>query len=364
MARQIPPASPESSCADPCDPALPATGRARSSRASGRITLSDVAQAAGVSPMTVSRALRGERRVDPALVEKIRAAAARMGYVPDPAARALASQKSAQVLVLVPMLSNTLFVDLIESVHKVLFAAGYHALIGVTHYDRAEEEQLLRTYLPMRPAGLLLTGFDRSPAARELVQASKVPCVHLMELGGEPGTPSVGFSQAEAGAAITRHLMERGHKRIAFCAGQLDARVMQRASGYRQALQDAGLHDPALELLWPRPTSMALGAELLDAALRLDPSVAALVFCNDDIAQGALLEALRRGIRVPQQIAIAGFNDLPGSDQMVPPLTTIRTPRGHIGTEGARMLLQLMRGEALPLHSLDLGYELVVRQSS
>jgi len=362
LARQIPPASPESSCADPCDPALPATGRARSSRASGRITLSDVAQAAGVSPMTVSRALRGERRVDPALVEKIRAAAARMGYVPDPAARALASQKSAQVLV--PMLSNTLFVDLIESVHKVLFAAGYHALIGVTHYDRAEEEQLLRTYLPMRPAGLLLTGFDRSPAARELVQASKVPCVHLMELGGEPGTPSVGFSQAEAGAAITRHLMERGHKRIAFCAGQLDARVMQRASGYRQALQDAGLHDPALELLWPRPTSMALGAELLDAALRLDPSVDALFFCNDDIAQGALLEALRRGIRVPQQIAIAGFNDLPGSDQMVPPLTTIRTPRGHIGTEGARMLLQLMRGEALPLHSLDLGYELVVRQSS
>jgi LacI family gluconate utilization system Gnt-I transcriptional repressor len=89
--------------------------------------------------MTVSRALRGERRVDPALVEKIRATAAQMGYVPDPAARALASQKSAQVLVLVPMLSNTLFVDLIEAVHKELFAAGYHALIGVTHYDRAEK---------------------------------------------------------------------------------------------------------------------------------------------------------------------------------------------------------------------------------
>lgn len=364
MARQIPPASPQSRPADVPGPALPATGRARSSRASGRITLSDVAQAAGVSPMTVSRALRGERRVDPALVEKIRTAAAQMGYVPDPAARALASQKSAQVLVLVPMLSNTLFVDLIEAVHKVLFSAGYHALIGVTHYDRAEEEQLLRTYLPMRPAGLLLTGFDRSPAARELVQASKVPCVHLMELGGEPGSPSVGFSQAEAGAAITRHLMERGHRRIAFCAGQLDARVMQRAAGYRHALQAAGLHDPALELLWPRPTSMALGAELLDAALRLDPAVDALFFCNDDIAQGALLEALRRGIRVPEQIAIAGFNDLPGSDQMLPPLTTIRTPRGHIGTEGARMLLQLMRGEAVEPPSVDLGYELVVRQSS
>ncbi len=345
-------------------PAEPASHRARSSRASGRITLSDVARAAGVSPMTVSRALRGERRVDPALVEKIRGVAGQMGYVPDPAARALASQKSSQVLVLVPMLSNTLFVDLIEAVHKELFAAGYHALIGVTHYDRAEEEQLLRTYLPMRPAGLLLTGFDRSPAAQALVDASKVPCVHLMEVDGAGGAPSVGFSQVDAGAAITRHLMQRGHRRIAFCAGQLDARVMQRAAGYRQALAQAGLHDPALELLWPQPTSMALGAQLLDAALRLEPAVDALFFCNDDIAQGALLEALRRGIEVPRQIAIAGFNDLPGSDQMVPPLTTIRTPRGPIGTEGARMLLQLIRGEAVPTAGMDLGYELVVRQSS
>lgn len=346
------------------NPAEQARSRTRSSRASGRVTLSDVAEAVGVSPMTVSRALRGERRVDPALVEKIRATAAQMGYVPDPAARALASQKSAQVLVLVPMLSNTLFVDLIEAVHKELFAAGYHALIGVTHYDRAEEEQLLRTYLPMRPAGLLLTGFDRSPAARALVAASKVPCVHLMELGDGSGAPSVGFSQADAGTTITRHLVERGHKRIAFCAGQLDARVMQRATGYRRALQEAGLYDPSLELLWPRPTSMALGAELLDAALQLKPAPDALFFCNDDIAQGALLEALRRGLQVPQRVAITGFNDLPGSDQMVPPLTTIRTPRSHIGTEGARMLLKLIRGDAVERPNLDLGYELVVRKSS
>jgi LacI family gluconate utilization system Gnt-I transcriptional repressor len=314
--------------------------------------------------MTVSRALRGERRVDPALVERIQAAAAHMGYVPDPAARALASQKSTQVLVLVPLLSNTLFVDLIESIHKVLFASGYHALIGVTHYDRAEEEQLLRTYLPLRPAGLLLTGFDHSPAALQLLAASKIPCVHMMELSNTPETPCVGFSQAEAGAAITRHLLERGRRRIGFCAGQLDARVMQRAAGWRAMLEQQGLYDPALELLWPQPTSMALGAELLTHALQRDPGIDALFFCNDDIAQGALLEALRRGIAVPERLAITGFNDLPGSDQMLPPLTTVRTPRGTIGTESAQMLLQLMRGEALGVPRMDLGYELVVRQSS
>jgi LacI family gluconate utilization system Gnt-I transcriptional repressor len=317
--------------------------------------------------MTVSRALRGERRVDPLLVKKIQAAADRMGYVPDPAARALASQKSTQVLVLVPLLSNTLFVDLIESIHKVLFKAGYHALIGVTHYDQAEEEQLLRTYLPLRPAGLLLTGFDHSSAARQLLEDSKIPCVHMMELSAEdeaPRTPCVGFSQADAGAAITRHLLERGRRRIAFCAGQLDARVMQRAAGWRAMLELQGLYDPALELLWPQPTSMALGAALLTQALQRDPAIDAIFFCNDDIAQGALLEALRRGIPVPERLAITGFNDLPGSDQMLPPLTTVRTPRGAIGAESAQMLLRLMHGEQVEQPRLDLGYELLVRSSS
>ncbi|WP_287924015.1 LacI family DNA-binding transcriptional regulator, partial [Diaphorobacter sp.] len=210
------------------------TANRRPRRSSGRITLNDVAGAAGVSPITVSRALRGERTVDPALAERVREAADRLGYVPDPAARALASQRSTQVLVLVPLLSNALFVDLLEAVHRTLFPEGFQPLIGVTHYDSAEEELLLRTYLPHRPAGLLVTGFDRSEAARQLIVHSGVPCVHLMETSAAPGVACVGFSQQDAGATITRHLLERGRKRIAFCAAQLDPRVLQRAEGYRR----------------------------------------------------------------------------------------------------------------------------------
>lgn len=336
----------------------------RSSRASGRVTLQDVAQAVGVSSMTVSRALRGERKVDPALVQQIQAAAKQLGYVPDPAARALASQKSSQVLVLVPLLSNTLFVEVIEAIHRVLFAAGYHPLIGVTHYDRAEEEQLLRNYLPLRPAGLLLTGFDHSPEVQEMLASSQIPCVHMMELAADGNTPSVGFSQVDAGAAITQHLLAQSRKRIAFCAGQMDARVLQRAAGWRSTLQQSGLYEPALEILSPERTSMALGAQLLAQALQCDPQIDAAFFCNDDIAQGALLEAMRRGIKVPEQIAIAGFNDLPGSDQMLPPLTTVRTPRREIGMHAAQMLLQLMEGSPPLQPQEDLGFELVVRSST
>ena len=173
-------------------------------RATGRVTLADVAQAAGVSPITVSRALRGERAVDPELVERVRAAAARLGYVPDPAARALASQRGTHVAVLIPLLSNTLFVDLIEALQHTLRPAGYQALIGITHYDPSEEEQLLREQLMHRPAGLIVTGRSHSPAAQALIDASGVPCVHVMETIDAPGVHSVGFSQKAAGAAVVR----------------------------------------------------------------------------------------------------------------------------------------------------------------
>ena len=334
------------------------------SRATGRVTLADVAAAAGVSPITVSRALRGERAVDPVLIERVQAAARMLGYVPDPAARALASQRSAHVTVLIPMLSNALFVDVFEAVQRSLRLAGYQALMGVTHYNLGEEELLLREQLLQRPAGLLVTGLERSEAARALIAQSGVPCVHLMEISSAPGIYSVGFSQLEAGAEMTRHLLKRGRRRIAFAAAQLDARTLQRLDGWRRELGAAGLHDPALEWLDPAPSSMALGAHMFEQIVQDQPDVDAIFFCNDDLAQGALLAALRLGIAVPSRVAVAGFNDLTGSDQMLPTLTTVRTPRAAIGTAAARMLLSLMNSSAVAEPCVDLGYELVVRAST
>jgi LacI family gluconate utilization system Gnt-I transcriptional repressor len=328
------------------------------------VTLADVASVASVSPITVSRALRGERAVDPELVARVKAAADRLGYVPDPAARALASRHSTHVALLVPMLSNALFVDLLEGVQRTLRQAGYQTLIGISHYDPSEEEQLLREQLLHRPAGLLLTGLERSEAARNLIQASGVPCVHLMEVAAAAGVHSVGFSQADAAADLTRHLLERGRRRIAFAAAQLDPRTLQRLEGWRRTMRGAGLHAATLEWLNPAPSSIALGSTMFEQIIAQTPPVDAIFFCNDDLAQGALLAALRLGIPVPQRVAVAGFNDLTGSDQMVPPLTTVRTPRREIGVAAARMLLALMRGEEPPSTWIDVGYEVVVREST
>jgi LacI family transcriptional regulator, gluconate utilization system Gnt-I transcriptional repressor len=334
------------------------------SRATGRATLADVASLAGVSPITVSRALRGEKTVDPVLVQRVKDAAAQLHYVPDPAARALASRHSSHVAILIPMLSNALFVDLLEAVQRTLRPAGYQTLIGITHYNTDEEEQLLREQLLHRPSGLLMTGLDQNAATRELMARSGIPCVHLMELSDNTSQYSVGFSQRDAGEAITRHLLDRGRRRIAFVAAQLDPRTLQRAEGYRRCLKAAGIYDPGLEVLSVQPSSMALGGELLTHLLEQHPDCDAVFFCNDDLAQGGLLAALRLKIEVPARLAVAGFNDLSGSDQMLPPLTTVATPRQAIGENAAKMLLDLMQGGSPAHHCIDLGFTLRVRQST
>lgn len=342
------------------------------SRASGRITLADVAKLAEVSSMTASRVLRGERSVDAELVARVQTAVQQLGYMPDPAARALASQRSSHVAVLIPLLSNALFVDLLEAVQRTLRPANYQTLIGITHYDAREEEQLLREQLLHRPAGILLTGTERSEGAQLLLAQCGIPCVHLMELIAAPTTIkahrpvvySVGLSQQDAGATMTRHLLARGKRRIAFAAAQLDPRTLLRRDGWASALQEAGLYDPHLEWLDSAPSSLALGGTMLAKIMAHTPEVDAVFFCNDDLAQGALLAAMGTGWRVPEQIAIAGFNDLTGSDQMCPPLTTIRTPRAEIGQAAAEMLLKLMLGTPVTTPCVDVGYELIVRGST
>jgi LacI family gluconate utilization system Gnt-I transcriptional repressor len=336
-------------------------------RSSGRVTLNDVAIAAGVSPITVSRALRGERFVAPELVIRVTQASQKLGYVPDPAARALASQRSDHVAILIPKLSNALFVDLLDAAQQTLRAAGFQVLIGVTHYDSVQEELLLREQLTHRPAGLLMTGLSYSESTQALITHSNLPCVHLMDLpkNDEVSTQyCVGFKQIDAGAALTRHLLSKGYRRIAFAGAQLDQRVMQRLYGWRSVLQQENLYEPTLEWLNPASSSLSLGGVMFQQIVGQNPAVDAIFFCNDDLAQGALLTALRLGIAVPGRIAIAGFNDLTGSDQQLPTLTTVRTPRAQIGQAAAQMLLSLIRTGTHTPRLIDLGYEIVERDST
>jgi LacI family gluconate utilization system Gnt-I transcriptional repressor len=329
----------------------------------GRVTLSEIAERVGTSAITVSRVLNTPHLVSPELRAQIESVIAELGYLPNRAARALARARSDSVAVLIPSLSNTVFTQLLEGVRDVLHTAGYRILIGDTRYSPEEEESLLRAYLEHSPDGILITGFDQTTATRKLLDQSRVPVVHMMELS-DGDAYSAGLEQFDAGREITRHLLQRGYRRIGFLGAQLDPRVMERLAGYRAALHDAGVNFTVGEILDPTPSSIGLGVALLDRLLQQAPHCDAVFCCNDDLALGVLFECRRRGIEVPQQLAVAGFNDLAASEWVCPSLTTIATPRREIGHTAASMLLQLMKGETPSPAKMDLVFSLMVREST
>ncbi|WP_296952597.1 LacI family DNA-binding transcriptional regulator [uncultured Massilia sp.] len=335
-------------------------------RGTGRTTLEEVAAHAGVSTMTASRALSQPRLVSDATRAKVELAVAELGYVPNRAARALASAQSRVIVALVPSLSNVVFTAVLDGIQDALAAGDYQLLIGNTRYSDAEEEKLLRTYLQSNPDGILLSSLSHSPEVARMLAASRVPAVSMMDLADEADVDrmSVGFSQLDAGGALTRHLLGRGYRRIAFIGAQLDERTLRRADGYRQAMRAAGLADPRLEIMTPEPSTIALGAELMRQALETLPDCDAVFCCNDDLAHGAIYYCQRHAVRVPQDVAIAGFNDLPASAWMVPSLTTVDTPRYRIGYEAATLLLDVVGGRVPRATRVDLGFTLRERESA
>jgi LacI family transcriptional regulator, gluconate utilization system Gnt-I transcriptional repressor len=332
--------------------------------ASARVSITDVAKRAKVATMTASRALSTPERVSQELRNRVEIAVRDLGYVPNRAARALRTAHSKVIAVLIPSLSNAVFTDVIAGIEEALDADDYQLLIGNTHYSDSREEKLLNAYLQSNPDGILLTGLMQSKRVRQLLELSRVPIVSMMDLSDDPRRMSVGLSQQQAGQTLTRYLLGKGYKRIGFMGAQLDERTLKRADGYRQALREAGLYEPRRELMVTDPSTIALGFELLGRILASAPDCDAIFCCNDDLAHGAIYQCKRRGIAVPAQLAICGFNDLSASAWMSPSVTTIGTPRYRIGYEAAALLRRAIRGEILSDTHIDLGFTLIARESA
>jgi LacI family gluconate utilization system Gnt-I transcriptional repressor len=263
----------------------------------------------------------------------------------------------------VPSLTNAVFIETLSGIRDYLAQAGYQFLIGETGYARDKEEQLISTYLAHAPAGFLLSSSEQHEILQRRPGSRAIPAVRMFDLGRGNAEFSVGFSQTKAGYAVARHLVERGYKRPAFLAAQLDPRMMKRREGFRKGLQEAGI-DPGVEVLLPLPTTVDMGAQLLRRVLELHPDCDSVFCCNDDLALGALFECQRQGIAVPGRMAIAGFNDLSWAACATPSITTVVTPRYDIGYKSAELLIRQLRGEDIPRGRLDLGFELAVRESS
>ncbi len=327
-------------------------------------TLQDVARSAGVSAITASRALRTPEKVAPDTLARVRRAVASLGYVPNPAAQVLASARSRVIGVVIPSVTNSVFSDLLRGVMDAAGDGPWQPQIANTRYVSSREEDILRLFAMQRPAGMIVAGIDQTETSRAVLRGMGCPVVQVMETGADPIDMMIGCSQVDGARAAVRHLIEQGYARIGFLGARMDPRSQRRLAGYRQEIEGAGLPGPDRVMTVPQASSVTLGRRLMADFLALHPDADA-VFCNnDDIALGALFECIRRGIRVPVQIGIAGFNDLDMAAGAEPGLTSVRTDRYRMGLEAVRMIEAALGGARPDDAVRDLGFGLMVRDST
>jgi LacI family gluconate utilization system Gnt-I transcriptional repressor len=325
-----------------------------------RVTLHDVASALGVSSITVSRALREPDKVSEPLRQRILHQVENMGYVPDLAARALASQRSGVISVLAPALTSHAHLSVMRGIEERVRTSDLRIQYANSRHDPEEEGRQIRLFLSQHPAGILLSGLQHRDGILDLLSTAPCPVVQIVDLHLTKSAMTVGINHCDASALAVRHLLACGYRRIGLIGGTRDVRSERRQEGYWLAMQEAGLADPALVVSEDAPTSVQLGCMLLQR-LRMQAPDLDCVFCqNDDLALGVLFEAQRLGLAVPE-FGICGYNDLGFAAYSQPTLTTVKVPRFEMGYRAIDLLIRAVNGEALPAAPIDLGFELVQR---
>ncbi|MDB6178318.1 LacI family DNA-binding transcriptional regulator [Paracoccus sp. Z330] len=337
----------------------------KSTDRSGRPTLVDVAKEAGVSAITVSRTIRSPEIVSAAARQKVEAAIRKLGYTPDPAASALASHSTSTIGLLVPSLTNNVFSDVLRGVYDGVEGTRYFVQIGNYRYSALEEEGLIRNFLSQRPAGLVISSMDQTPAARALLESAPCPVVQIMEIADRAVDMSVGFDQLAAVRAGARHLFDCGYRRPGFLSARMDPRAQRRLAAFRDFNEAAGVLDDRRIMTTPQPSSVGMGRLLMEQLLSRAPETDAVMCNNDDLAVGALMEAKRRNIPVPSMLGICSFNDIEMVRQMVPSLTAVASPRREIGVRAIAMLLaEIAEPGSVADRHVDLGYQMIAREST
>jgi LacI family transcriptional regulator, gluconate utilization system Gnt-I transcriptional repressor len=330
-----------------------------------RSTLADVAKLAGVSAVTVSRALRQPGMVSAALRDRVDAAVSELAYVPDVAASRLASARTHAIGVVVSSLTNGVFADYIRALHDTLLPAGFQVVVFSSRYSATEEEKVVATLIGQHPEAIIIAGIDQTSHARRLLERSGVPVVQTFELTDDPIDINVGLSQRQGGDAATRFLIDQGHRKIGYIAARLDSRAHARMAGYHRAMEEARLDTDGLVATTPRPSSVSAGGELLSTILDRRSDLEALFCCDDNLALGALFECQRRGIAVPDQISIIGFNDLEFAACAHPPISSVATPRYEMGRLAAEIVMKIIEtGERPANRRIDVGFAIRARGST
>ncbi len=303
------------------------------------LTLRDVSEASGVSEMTVSRVLRNRGDVSTATRERVLTAAKSLGYVPNKIAGALASQRVNLVAVIIPSLRNMVFPEVMSGISAVLEETELQPVVGVTDYLPEKEERVLYEMLSWRPSGVILAGLEHTDASRAMLKASGIPVVEIMDVDGTPIDAMVGISHRRAGRKIAEAILKAGYQRIGFLGTKmpLDHRARKRFEGFTGALAKGGV-EVADQQFYSGGSALAKGREMTEAMLARDPDLDFLYYSNDMIAAGGLLTLLEKGIDIPNQIGLAGFNGVELLEGLPRQLATMDACREEIGRKAAEII--------------------------
>lgn len=338
--------------------------RGRSS-APARVHVFEVANAAGVSAMTVSRALRDPGRVAAPTLARVQRAIDALGYVPHGVASALASRRSRIVAAIVPTLYGSVYGTTLEGLGAVLRRAGHELMLGHSGYDAAAEAALVQAFVGRGVDAIVLTGVEHSPVTNRLIRHHRLPVAEIWDLRERPLGLVVGFSNVAAGRAAGEHFARRGRRQWAFLGSlpEVEHRSGKRLEGFRQAARDAGLAAP---VVCPVEYGMVM-AEGYAAARELlarHPDIDALFCANDGLAGAAIAAAHDAGRAMPRDLALIGLGDFDIAAHLRPALTTIRIPGRRIGELTGERLLAWLHGARPAGRSIDVGFELVCRASA
>jgi LacI family gluconate utilization system Gnt-I transcriptional repressor len=289
--------------------------------------------------MTVSRVLRNRGDVSAATRDKVLTAAKELGYVPNKIAGALASQRVNLVAVIIPSLSNMVFPEVLSGISQVLEDTELQPVVGVTDYLPEKEEKVLYEMLSWRPSGVIIAGLEHTEASRAMLNASGIPVVEIMDTDGDPVDAMVGISHRRAGREMAAAILKAGYKKIAFLGTKmpLDHRARKRFEGFTEVLAKSGVEVVDREF-YSGGSALAKGREMTEAVLERSPDVDFIYYSNDMIGAGGLLYLLEKGIDVPGQIGLAGFNGVELLQGLPRQLATMDACRREIGTKAAEII--------------------------
>ncbi|MEI2416650.1 substrate-binding domain-containing protein [Orrella sp. JC864] len=313
-------------------------------RPASRPSIIEIAEAAGVSPATVSRAFNQPGLLKPQTLARITEIAQRHGFRPSRVGRSLRSGSTRTLGVMLPTLANPVFAECFEGAEQCARAAGYSVMLTATGYDPDRESAALQNLIDHQVEGVILTVADaaRSALPRNL-QSAGMP--YVLAYNESSAHPYASVANRRAASDMVSHLAGLGHRRIALLTGPLTAsdRARRRLDGARAQARRLGLEPVAH---WPLPSHTAADAERLQALLQAQPAPTAL-FCSNDLLATAVISALRTlGYGVPRDISVCGFDGMAFGALMHPPLTTVRQPNEDIGRAACANLLAQIAGRA------------------